>query len=86
MKALIHLTCPVKIPSAWVSNGEGGYTLTFVEAENSARITDVVENQFDVCLDELIWVDCESDVTTNKHYYNKSTSTIVEITEPTYPS
>ena len=91
MKALIDLQSVIKKIGSWRSVTEDGETFNqaqYVEITNSARIAQVEENEFEVCTSEntLLWVDCNTSVTTDGYYYDTSDSTIKPIVNADPPA
>ena len=73
MKALIDLQVSetrVASHSSEIIDGVTKYTPVIETIENSARIAQIEETEFDVCPDALIWVDCDANVTLGTHYYD----------------
>ena len=46
----------------------------------------IEENEFEVCPDSLLWVDCNASVTTRDYYYDTSDSTIKPIVNADPPA
>jgi|9_EtaG_2_1085328.scaffolds.fasta_scaffold272594_1 hypothetical protein len=78
MKALVATQEVVFYVSGWTTETIDGVTKnipTSSPVTNGCRIAQVEENTFEVHSD-LIWVDCDSSVTSDTHYYDESDSTI----------
>ena len=93
MKALIDLQSVMKKIDSWSSVTEYGETHNvpnYVEIPNSARIAEVAENEFEVCTSEnnLLWVDCNTSITTvgDAYYYDTSDATIKPIVNADPPA
>lgn len=59
---------------------------TYELIPNSKRICQIEENEFEVCPDSLLWVDCNASVTTQDYYYDTSDSTIKQIVNADPPA
>lgn len=78
MKALVATQEVVSYVSGWAQETIDGVTKNIPTnslVPNGCRIVQVEENTFEVYSD-LIWVDCDSSVTPDTHYYDESDSTI----------
>lgn len=89
MKALIETNVAVQQITSYDTETIEGVVTHFPirqDIPNSARICQVEENQFEVCTDVLLWVDCNASVTTNDYYYDTSDSTIKPIVNADKPA
>ena len=78
MKALINPNEDIKYISSY-DNQEPVYKiedLNPVYTVVGKRVCEVVENDFPVAL-PLFWLDCNSDVTAENHYYDEATQSIL---------
>ena len=90
MKALIDIQSENLIHiTGWTTGTLSGVTKNIPQTEaipNSKRICQIEENEFEVCSDSLLWVDCNASVTTQDYYYDTSDSTIKPIVNADPPA
>lgn len=89
MKALIETNkvCQQVIRYDTVTiDGVDTHFAVWQDISNSANICQIEENQFDVAPDVLLWVECNSSVTTTGYYYDTSDSTIKAIVNADEPA
>lgn len=81
MKALIDTRIPVTHITSWEpSIMDPNMIVPITQAyANSARICQIEDTEFDVH-ENLIWVECESDVDPSTHYYDTETGKFKIIT------
>lgn len=72
-KALIDTQTSVQYISSWE-----GISPIYSTYENSARVCEVVENEFPV-YETLFWLDCSEDIIADQYYYDLKTKSIKKI-------
>ena len=75
-KALIDLNCKVWYTQSYYTNNAGVQKKLDELLDNSARICQIEDSEFDINTTSLLWVDCDDSVDIHTYYYDKSSSTI----------